>query len=47
MRFEGPKQAMDWQLGKHGVWIEFEHNGKGYDGTFLPEVAVEQEWSKE
>ena len=37
---------MDWEVGKHGIVINFAENGKKYNGTFLPEVAKEQNWSK-
>ena len=33
-------------MGKHGIEIDFEVNGKGYGSTFLPEVAAEQGWDQ-
>nr|CAG4719690.1 unnamed protein product [Naegleria fowleri] len=37
----------DWEIGTHGIRIKFEVNGRDYGGTYLPEVAKEQEWTKE
>ncbi|KAL6721012.1 hypothetical protein ACLMJK_000112 [Lecanora helva] len=37
----------DWHLGIHGIRISFSHQGKKYGATYLPDVAVEQGWSKE
>ncbi|CAD6579497.1 MAG: hypothetical protein ASARMPRED_009158 [Alectoria sarmentosa] len=37
----------DWTLGTHGIRISFSHHGKRYNATYLPDVAVEQGWSKE
>ncbi|KAL9625562.1 MAG: hypothetical protein Q9160_000275 [Pyrenula sp. 1 TL-2023] len=39
--------AMDWTLGSHGLRISFVHRGKRYGATYLPDVAVEQGWTKE
>lgn len=39
--------AMDWTLGVHGLRISFIHRGKRYGATYLPDVAVEQGWTKE
>ncbi|CAK7568237.1 MAG: hypothetical protein SEPTF4163_006222 [Sporothrix epigloea] len=39
--------AEDWELGKHGLRISFSHNGYQYGATYLPDVAVEQGWTKE
>jgi uncharacterized protein (TIGR00296 family) len=43
--FEPTKGWSDWQIGKHGIKIEF-YNEKGQkrSATYLPEVALEQEW---
>ncbi|KAG7006153.1 AMMECR1-like protein [Physcia stellaris] len=38
---------MDWDLGIHGIKISFTHQGKRYGATYLPDVAVEQGWTKE
>ena len=31
-----------WEIGTHGITIEFSKNGQSYKATFLPEVASEQ-----
>lgn len=38
---------MDWTLGSHGIRISFIHRGRRYGATYLPDVAVEQGWTKE
>lgn len=38
---------MDWDLGAHGIRISFIHRGRRYGATYLPDVPVEQGWSKE
>lgn len=38
---------MDWVLGTHGLRISFVHRGRRYGATYLPDVAVEQGWTKE
>lgn len=45
--FEPCTNAMDWTLGTHGIRISFIHRGRRYGATYLPDVAVEQGWSKE
>ncbi|KAK1982222.1 AMMECR1 domain-containing protein [Colletotrichum cereale] len=45
--FEDADDAMDWTLGVHGLRISFIYHGKRYGATYLPDVAVEQEWTKE
>ena len=43
--FEEAKSALDWDIGKHGIQIQFNGNDNNvYSGTFLPEVAKEQNW---
>ena len=41
--FEKAKNSLDWEVGKHGIDINID----GYSATFLPEVASEQNWTKE
>lgn len=43
--FEPAKSWNDWEIGIHGIRIEF-HNEKGHrrSATYLPEIASEQEW---
>lgn len=45
--FEDADDAMDWELGTHGLRISFYYHGKRYGSTYLPDVAVEQGWTKE
>jgi uncharacterized protein (TIGR00296 family) len=46
--FEEMKDPFEWEVGTHGIEIEFKGpNGREYGGTFLPEVAPEQGWDKE
>ncbi|XP_071798055.1 AMMECR1-like protein [Asterias amurensis] len=46
--FEEAKDYEDWEVGIHGIRIEF-YNEKGAKktATYLPEVASEQNWNKE
>jgi len=45
--FEKAKDYLDWEVGTHGIWIEYElENGKTTTATYLPEVMPEQNWSK-
>ncbi len=37
----------EWEVGVHGIQIEYTHKGSEYQGTFLPEVASEQNWTRE
>ncbi|XP_041379144.1 AMME syndrome candidate gene 1 protein homolog [Gigantopelta aegis] len=45
--FEEAGDCMDWEVGIHGIRIEFV-NEKGHKktATYLPEVAVEQGWDR-
>lgn len=45
--FEPCTDAMDWVLGVHGLRISFIHRGRRYGATYLPDVPLEQGWSKE
>ncbi|KAI8141873.1 AMMECR1 domain-containing protein [Fennellomyces sp. T-0311] len=46
--FEEGKDYLDWEMGKHGIWIEFINDqGHKRTATYLPEVMPEQGWSKE
>ena len=38
---------MSWELGIHGLRISFNHHSKRYGATYLPNVPVEQGWTKE
>ncbi|MCJ1226348.1 hypothetical protein MMC12_002998 [Toensbergia leucococca] len=45
--FTPAANPLDWDLGTHGIRISFSHHGKMYGATYLPDVAVEQGWTKE
>ncbi|KAI0905968.1 AMMECR1 domain-containing protein [Ustulina deusta] len=45
--FEDCDDAMDWELGTHGIRISFIERGRRYGATYLPDVAPEQGWTKE
>ncbi|KAL2860766.1 AMMECR1 domain-containing protein [Aspergillus lucknowensis] len=45
--FEPCTNALDWTLGLHGIRISFIHRGRRYGATYLPDVPVEQGWTKE
>jgi len=45
--FEDADGPMDWELGTHGIRISFYYHGRRYGATYLPDVAVEQGWTKE
>jgi uncharacterized protein (TIGR00296 family) len=43
--FEPAKHWADWQIGTHGIRIEFPNErGQRRTATYLPEIAHEQEW---
>ena len=44
--FEDCEHPLDWEVGKHGIEIDFNHNSRNYGATFLPEVAHEQGWDQ-
>ena len=46
VEFEECKNASDWEVGKHGIEIDFEVNGNDYGATFLPDVAAEEGWDQ-
>lgn len=45
--FEPVDDPLDWELGKHGVRVRISSGARDYGATFLPDVALEQGWSKE
>ncbi|KAI0005767.1 AMMECR1 domain-containing protein [Xylariaceae sp. FL0662B] len=45
--FEDCDDAMDWELGIHGIRISFTDRSRRYGSTYLPDVAPEQGWTKE
>eukprot|EP01147_Barroeca_monosierra_P006144 gene6144-9193_t len=45
--FEHASNAFEWEIGTHGIWIEFANEaGRKRTATFLPEVMPEQGWTK-
>jgi len=46
--FEECDHSSDWEVGKHGIIIDFRDpdGSSQYNATYLPEVAAEQEWTK-
>ena len=47
MTFTPCSHAFDWDLGTHGIRISFQYHGRRHGATYLPDVAVEQGWTKE
>ncbi|KRW98318.1 AMMECR1 domain [Pseudocohnilembus persalinus] len=47
VNFEEGKKALDWEVGQHGIQIDFNVDGQQFGATYLPEVAAEQEWTQE
>ncbi|KAG9380443.1 Ammecr1 family protein [Pyrenophora tritici-repentis] len=45
--FESVEDPMDWEIGTHGLRISFTDKGRRYGSTYLPDVALEQGWTKE
>lgn len=45
--FEPCSEPLGWDLGVHGIKISFYERHRRYSATYLPDVAVEQEWTKE
>ncbi|KAF9427254.1 hypothetical protein BGZ94_005236 [Podila epigama] len=46
--FEDGKDYLDWEIGKHGIRIEFiDTYGKKRSSTYLPDVMLETGWTKE
>ena len=45
--FEPCADALDWELGTHGLRISFTWRNRRFGATYLPDVAVEQGWNQE
>jgi uncharacterized protein (TIGR00296 family) len=45
--FESDKHYLDWEIGIHGIRIEFYASGHRKTATYLPEVSKEQGWTRE
>ena len=47
IEYEDCKDVYDWEVGTHGILINFTGNRtEVYNATFLPEVSKEQNWTK-
>mmetsp|Transcript_7029 Transcript_7029/g.20522 ORF Transcript_7029/g.20522 Transcript_7029/m.20522 type:complete len:142 (-) Transcript_7029:82-507(-) len=46
VEYEQGAHPFDWEVGKHGIIIDFYIHGRNYGATYLPEVAQEQGWSQ-
>lgn len=46
--YESASNYLDWEVGKHGLIIEFidPNNNTKRSGTYLPEVAAHEGWTK-
>jgi len=42
--FEEMKDELDWDLGTHGINVDFEVSGENYGGTYLPNVPTLNGW---
>lgn len=45
--FEDADDEYDWVVGVHGIRLSFHDKGRRYSGTYLPDVASEQGWTKD
>ncbi|CAI2380517.1 unnamed protein product [Moneuplotes crassus] len=45
--FENIEDPLDFEIGKHGMEVEFEVDEKKYRSTYLPHVPFEQNWTQE
>lgn len=47
--YERITDRQDWEVGTHGLMIQFHSSDKvkAYQATYLPEVAKEQQWKKD
>ncbi|KAL0219732.1 hypothetical protein P9112_005385 [Eukaryota sp. TZLM1-RC] len=46
VQYEDASGPFDWEIGKHGIIVQFNVNSIKYHATFLPEVAEDQGWDK-
>ena len=48
VNFTPISDPLAWEVGKHGIEIEFTapSGSRTYSGTFLPEVAAEEKWDQ-
>ncbi len=45
--FETAPTPTSWTIGKHGLRISFTLTSRRYGATYLPDVPVDQGWTKE
>ena len=45
VNYEECDYCLDWDVGVHGIIINFRYQNENYSATFLPEVAKEQRWT--
>uniref|UniRef100_A0A1I7ZTZ5 AMMECR1 domain-containing protein n=1 Tax=Steinernema glaseri TaxID=37863 RepID=A0A1I7ZTZ5_9BILA len=45
VNFEDTEDYRDWEIGVHGIDIQFYENGRRLTAVYLPEVAEEQGWN--
>uniref|UniRef100_A0A7R9YEG2 AMMECR1 domain-containing protein n=1 Tax=Pinguiococcus pyrenoidosus TaxID=172671 RepID=A0A7R9YEG2_9STRA len=46
VHYEEAANAYDWEVGKHGILIDFRVGNRNFGATYLPEVAAEQGWDQ-
>ena len=47
VQFEKAENPEDWEVGKHGINIQFkDQNDHNYSATYLPEVAKDENWDQ-
>ena len=37
----------NWEIGRHGIYMDYKEGGNNYSATFLPSVIEDQGWSKQ
>lgn len=47
VNYENCRDINDWQVGQHGLVLDFTNQGKMYSATYLPEIAVQQNWNQQ
>jgi len=45
VKYEECDDCLDWEVGKHGIFITFMVDSNNYNVTYLPEVASSQGWT--
>lgn len=47
VQYEECDDCFDWEVGKHGIFINFLADSNNYNATYLPEVASAQGWTQQ